>query len=152
EEKEPKFQHRLITAVQLNQAGAQTEGMSPELVRVVTREAETQAQKIGFAGVADHGRFGWSILILTPILALVALPFALAPGLCFALLQRQALADVDIPHSVSLVSASREYWPMNEPITIYMRVRGEYDPDMVGTLYVRPEGQSSDSYPLKFER
>src|SRR5712692_5350177 len=36
EEKIPQFEHRLISAVQLNQPDAQLDGMSPELVAVVT--------------------------------------------------------------------------------------------------------------------
>ena len=60
EEKVPQFEHRLISAVQLNQPGARLEGMSPELVAVVTKEAEMQARRIGFARVADHGRLKWA--------------------------------------------------------------------------------------------
>src|SRR6516165_11094919 len=40
EDKHPELQHRLISAVQLNQPGADTQGMSPELIARVTREAE----------------------------------------------------------------------------------------------------------------
>src|SRR5437870_1982082 len=45
EEKMPLFEHRLISAVQLNQPNADLEGMSKELVAVVTREAEKKAAK-----------------------------------------------------------------------------------------------------------
>src|SRR5438132_14139005 len=64
EEKIPQFEHRLISAVQLNQPDAQLEGMSPELVAVVTREAESQTARVGgFAQVADHGRLKWTACV-----------------------------------------------------------------------------------------
>src|SRR5262249_39046121 len=43
EDKHQKLQHRLISAVQLNQPGAETEGMSAELITKVTREAQNHA-------------------------------------------------------------------------------------------------------------
>jgi hypothetical protein len=151
EEKIPQFDHRLISAVQFNQPGAQLEGMSKELVAVVTREAEKQAQHVGgFAQVADHSRLKWTALVLTPILLAIALPLALWPNLCFALLARQGLLDVEVPHSVKMKSASKEFWPIGEDIKIYYRVTGEYNRDMIGSVYVEPEGQAGDSYPLEF--
>src|SRR3954469_5030585 len=39
----PEFGHRLVTALQLNRPGARTEGMSPVLIREVTREAGEMA-------------------------------------------------------------------------------------------------------------
>ena len=151
EAKIPQFEHRLISAVQLNQPGAQLDGMSRELVGVVTREAEVQAQRVGgFAQVADHSRLKWTALVLTPLALLVALPFILWPEVSFALLQRQAMQDVDMPHSVTLESAAPEYWPIGEDIPIQYHVRGAYDKDMIGTLFVTPEGQPTDRYELKY--
>jgi hypothetical protein len=151
EEKIPQFEHRLISAVQLNQPDAQLGGMSKELVAVVTREAEKQTQRVGgFAQVADHSRLKWTCLVLPPLVILMAAPFAIWPGVCFALLARQALLDVDIPHSVDLVSASPLVWPIGEEIPIQYRVTGAYSQDMIGTLYVTPEGQPTDKYELKY--
>jgi hypothetical protein len=151
EEKIPRFDHRLISAVQLNQPEAQLEGMSRELVAVVTREAEKETQRLGgFTQVADHSRLRWAAFVLTPIVLLVALPFAIWPGLCFALLVRQALSDVEVPHSVTLVSLSQEYWPIGEKIKLYFRVTGDWNENMEGTLWVTPQGQPTDRYPLTF--
>src|SRR6516162_10060214 len=113
EEKIPRFDHRLISAVQLNRPEAKLEGVSRELVAVVTREAEKETLLVGgFTQVADHSRLKWTAFVLSPIVLMVALPFAIWPGICFALLARQALSDVEVPHSVSLVSLSPEYWPI----------------------------------------
>src|SRR5206468_1974319 len=60
EEKCPHFDHRLISAVQFNQRGAQLEGMSMELVAIVTSEAEKAAKRVAFSTVADHKRLKWS--------------------------------------------------------------------------------------------
>ncbi len=58
---------------------------------------------------------------------LVALPFAVWPSLAFALLARQALLPIDVPHSVHLASASKEVWPIGDTIKIYYRVKGHWD-------------------------
>ncbi len=153
EEKMPQFEHRLISAVQLNQPHADLQGMSKELVRVVTSEAEKQAQRVGgFAQVADHSRLLWTAGVLIPVLFVFALPFLIWPGVCFALLVRQLLplSDTDVPHSVTLVSASDEFWPIGEEILIKIRVEGEWQEDMEGTVSVRPEGQPRDIYPLTY--
>ena len=70
EDKHPELQHRLISAVQLNQQGAETEGMSPELIAKVTREADKQAARIPFAQVADSGRWVWSAAVAGPVLSI----------------------------------------------------------------------------------
>src|SRR5262245_15404480 len=46
EEKLPALGHRLISAVQLNRDGAKVEGMSPDLIAAVTRQAEQQAAEV----------------------------------------------------------------------------------------------------------
>src|SRR5438105_1908869 len=54
EDRFPQLHQRLISAVELNRAGARTDGMSAELIGVVTREAVQQARHLDFADVADH--------------------------------------------------------------------------------------------------
>src|SRR5262245_28811279 len=69
EEKMRQFQHRLISAVQFNQPNADLEGMSKELVAIVTGEAEKLTAKVGgFAKVADHGRLKWAAGVMAPVL------------------------------------------------------------------------------------
>lgn len=152
EEKMPQFEHRLISAVQLNEPDADLQGMSIELVGVVTKEAEKETTRAGgFAQIANHMRLLWGAGILTPVFFVFVLPFLIWPGLCFALLARQLLIfDVDIPHSVTLTAASEEHWPIGDDIPIFIRVEGEWDKDMKGTVYAWREGQRGDSYPLTY--
>src|SRR5262249_8275384 len=83
-DKMPQFDHRLISAVQLNQPDAQLEGMSRELVAMVTREAEKLTQRVGgFTQVADHRRIIWTGLTLVPVFFLFVAPFLIWPGVCF---------------------------------------------------------------------
>jgi hypothetical protein len=144
------FDHRLISAVQLNAPGADLGGMSKELVGIVTREAEKRAARVGFASVADHRRLKWSAFVLAPVVLLTLLPLAVWPNVSFALLARQGLLDVEIPHSVYLESVSAEVWPMNESIKLRFRVTGEWNEDMVGRVRVTPIGQPADTYDLVF--
>ena len=141
-----EFDHRLISAVQLNRPGAKLEGMSRELVGIVTEEAEQEARRTGFAQVADHRRLKWGAFVLLPILLLVALPIAIWPGLSLALLSRQALLPVEIPHSVYLENISPDVWPIGDSILLRYRVTGEYDKEMEGTVRAAPGG----SFPLTF--
>jgi hypothetical protein len=151
EDKLPHLEHRLISAVQLNQRGANLEGMSIELVKVVTLEAEKEARKAGFAQLADHRRLRWSFGVLLPTALLAALPYALWPDMSWALLQRQVLMPVEIPHSVYLTSVSNRVSPIGDDIEIYYRVSGAFDEDMIGSLSVTPAGQRTDRYPISYK-
>src|SRR5436190_10576985 len=69
EGKYPAFRNRLISAVQLNRPGADTEGMSVELIGVMTKEAVARAEAISFHRVADHSRLGRAFIIVFPVAA-----------------------------------------------------------------------------------
>ncbi|HZZ80490.1 MAG TPA: hypothetical protein VFE62_18445, partial [Gemmataceae bacterium] len=114
ERKHRQFDHRLIGAVQLNEPDADLRGMSKELVAVMTHEAMDESNNVDFPAVADHARLKWSLLVTLPVFLLVLIPFAIRPEVCFALLARQALLPVEVPHSVELTSSSVEVWPMGE--------------------------------------
>lgn len=150
EDKIPHFQHRLISVVQFYKPGARIAGMSVELIQVVTGEADRLAGKHDFNEVADHARLKWSAYVLAPVLVLALIPFLIWPGVCFALLGRQVMLPIEIPHSIYLENISPEYWPIGDKIPIRYRVRGEFTPAMVGDLYVTPLGQPTDNYPLAF--
>jgi hypothetical protein len=149
EDKVPEFDHRLISAVQFNLPGVDLAGMSEELVGVVTREAETRAKRVGFGQLADHRRLAWSAFVLGPALFITALPTLIWPGLMFALVLRQFLLPIDIPHSVQLESQSAAVWPIGDDIYIKYYVTGEYDEEMIGSVWVTPEGQKTERYDLK---
>lgn len=146
----PKFDHRLISAVQLNEPGADVGGMSRELIAMVTKEAEKEASRIGFAQVANHSRLIVSVVVLVPILFIALLPLVIAPRYSFALLARQAMLDVEIPRSVYLESRSAKVWPIDEEIEIDFLVTGEFDEEQEGRVRVTPEGDSTSSYPLEY--
>src|SRR5207237_747742 len=89
EEKYPRFHHRLITAVQLNRPGAAIEGMSAELIGVVTSEAVRQTRETDFAAVADNSRLKRGLAVTLGVLGVAALPFLLWPDIASTLLARQ---------------------------------------------------------------
>lgn len=146
EERNPQLHHRLISAVQLNQPGAKTEGMSPELIAVVTREAESDAQKVAFTDVADHRRLKWSLLLALPLLMIALVPIVLAPALSGALLARLLLANVDIPRRVTLENDTREVWPLGESVVLRIGARGIEESE-AGELVLRQPG-GEERYPL----
>ncbi len=150
ENSHPKLDHRLISAVQLNQPNAKLGGMSRELVAVVTKEAEKQANQISFPSVADHQRLKRSAYVFGPVLLAALIPTAIWPSLVFTLVARQALLDFEIPHSVTLENESAPYWPMGDDIEIKYLVKGNFAEDMIGTLKVTPEGQSASLYELRY--
>lgn len=152
EETLPAFQHRLITAVQLNRPGARTEGMSPELIAVVTHEAEVQARQAAFAALADHRRLAWSAGLAAPVLASALLILVLVP-LAPILLARQFLADLEVPRNVHVESISRTVWPSGERVVLEFRATGEaIDEHLQGEVVLDPVGQSRVRYPLRFAR
>jgi hypothetical protein len=148
EEAIPEFDHRLVTALQLNRPGANTEGMSPQLIREVTREAETMSARHRLASLADRSRAEWAALLAMPVL-LAAGGFAAArPDLVSALLARQALQSVEIPRSVYLANRTPELWPSGDEVELRFDVTGRVADDAVGTVRVYPDGQPPESFPL----
>jgi hypothetical protein len=149
EKKLPHFDHRLISAVQLNRPGARVEGMSQELIALVTREAETAAGKVRFSRVADHRRLKYGMLVLLPVLLIVALPVLLWPDLSLALLARQALLPVEVPHTVFLESITGPVFPNDARIPLRYRVTGKWDRDTVGRVKLA-QGTGTATYDLRF--
>jgi len=149
EDKNPHLQHRLISSLQLNQRGALTEGMSPELIALVTREAEQQAAQISFAQVADSRRFAWSAAVAGPVLGAAALLFLLNPVLVTALVGRQFLQDWEIPHFVSIVSISDKVRPSGEKVTLRFRITGPNLDYEAGKVLVQPDDLPADRYTLE---
>jgi hypothetical protein len=150
ESRTSRLEHRLITAVELNQPGAQIEGMSEELIAVVTREAEKMSAGIGFARVADHVRLTWGFAILAPMLLIAIVPLALWPTLSLTLLGRQALLDLEVPRLVHLESDTPPVWPIGEKLTLLYRVDGPVTEETIGEVIVAPEGQSRYSDKLTY--
>lgn len=152
EERTPALKHRLITAVQLNRPGASREGMSEELITIVTEEAQTQVRPLSFTGVADHSRIRRGLKFLVPVVVVAILPFVFWPRISSALLARHFLADVEVPRNVHLEPLVRtQVRPAGEKVTLAFRVTAEnLDPETVGEVIVTPKGQPRDRYPLSF--
>jgi hypothetical protein len=152
ESKVPELGHRLISAVQLNRPGAMTRGMSPELISVVTAEAEQRAARLRFTQVADHRRLRWSAYVAIPVLLIGGLAFALWPQTVSALLARQLLADQEIPRSVYLASFDPDVWyrPAGEEVILRFRATGPAAAEAEeGVVRITPEGQEAEYYPLR---
>jgi hypothetical protein len=151
EDKRPDLQHRLISALELNQPGAKTEGMSPELLDAVTREAEQQARPIPFAALADHSRLHHGAMLLVPAVAWALFLGLLFPATVWALLQRQLLADVPIPRFVSVEPTAAEVvWPSGEEGAVIVRVKGPgVAAGRSGTLWVWANDGNAFSVPLQ---
>jgi hypothetical protein len=147
---ESEFEDRLITAVELNRPGARTEGMSDQLIALVTREAEKLSGTVTFTRVADHRRLGWGLAVLAPVVLIAIVPILLWPELSLTLLQRQALADVDVPRLVRLESVTAEVLPVGERFQILYKVHGPADANTVGEVVVNAEGQPRDRQELTF--
>jgi hypothetical protein len=152
EEKMPQLGHRLISAVQLNRPGAATEGMSPEMIAAVTRQAEEQAVVTDFARVADTRRLKWTGQLLAPLALIALLLLALWPDTVRALLARQFLDDRPIPRSLAIESASaHQVWPAGEEGVLRFRVRGAFAEHLRGEVRIEPKDGDSERHELVFE-
>jgi hypothetical protein len=150
EENEPAFDHRLVTALQLNRPDAKTEGMSKDLIRAVTTEAEALAARHRLSQYTETWRGTYALAVLVPLSLVAALCFALNGPLARALLARQALLPVEIPRFVALEPDTTELWPSGDEVVLRFRVTGQHDERAVGSVRVRPEGQPTEDYPLTF--
>ncbi len=66
----PTFGHRLVTALQLNRPGAKTEGMSKQLIEVVTAEAGALSTRHDLKQFADTTRIANAAYLLIPLVFL----------------------------------------------------------------------------------
>lgn len=135
EEQTPGLDHRLISAVQLNRPGADTGGMSPEMIGVVTAEAEERAAAIDLRELTD----GRLLVRAAGVVALVAVfagsAFLIVPKTMNVLLVRQMLQDCEIPRRNTLTNVTPPVWPSGEGQTVIV--------DVTGDLVERP-GQVQD--------
>jgi hypothetical protein len=152
EEKVPRLGQRLISTVQFHQAGARTEGMSREMIAVVSQETERHMAHVNAGALADHRRLSWSVAVLAPVLLVLLVVYLLTPATAWALLQRQLLNDHEIPRSVVVASATREIWPSGEEVVLRFRATGSgANSSLDGSVRVEPEGQARADYELAFE-
>ncbi|HSQ57927.1 MAG TPA: hypothetical protein VLM40_19540 [Gemmata sp.] len=150
----PAFDHRLVTAIQLNRPAADTRGMSRVLIAEVTREAGEIAERHNFLSLVDYKRIEKAIVVLAPVLVLWGLFFFVRPALVTALVERQMMpwANIPIPRSIQLENATAGIFPMGGEVPIRFKVRGKYSKEMVGAIRVIPEGQPEEFYDLVYEK
>lgn len=147
----PEFDHRLVTALQLNRAGAKTAGMSAVLIAEVTREAGEMAARHRLTKLIDYRPALWGLAAAAPAVLGWALFAAINPALAGILLQRQMLASADIPRSVQLENVTPPVWPSGAEVVIRYRVTGAWTEDATGSAFVRPEDNPEDTYRLTYE-
>lgn len=146
----PEFDHRLVTALQLNRPTARTEGMSRELIDAVTREAESLAARHKLASLAESWR-GYQAALLFLVIALVLGLATLRPTLTATLLKRQLLVNLPIARSVTIENATPELLPAGDTVRLAFRVRGQWQDNSTGTVTIQPDGMPEEKYPLKYD-
>ncbi|HWG43901.1 MAG TPA: hypothetical protein VN688_14080 [Gemmataceae bacterium] len=152
EEKMPKLGHRLISAVQLNRLGAETQGMSPAMIAAVTQQAEEQAAATDFARIADARRLKWTAQLLAPLGLAIALLLVLCPDMVRALLARQMLDDQPIPRSLAIESANvHQVWPVGEEGVLRFRVTGAFAEHLRGEVRIDTADGENERHELVFE-
>ena len=147
----PAFDHRLVTAIQLNRPRADTRGMSKMLIAEVTREAGEIASRHNLLSLVDYRRLGWAIAAAAPAALVWLAFFAVSPALAGILLKRQALLNAEIPRSIHLENVTPEVWPTGSEVVVRFRVSGMDREDRTGILRVVPEGEPEEFYELKPE-
>ena len=147
----PAFDHRLVTAIQLNRPRADTRGMSQMLIGEVTREAGEIATRHNLLKLIDYRRLGWAAAVALPVAFIWAVFIAGNPALASILVKRQALLDVEIPRAIHLENVTTEVWPTGSEVVVRFKVTGNDRDDRVGVLRIVPEGEPEEFYELKQE-
>ncbi len=148
----PVFDHRLVTALQLNRPAAKTFGMSKTLIAEVTREAGELASRHDLLKLVDYRRALWALGVVAPIALFWLLFVAINPALAVILVERQALLNVEIPRRTHLKNITQDVWPNGAEVLVRFEISGEYDPSDVGVLRIVPEGQPEEFYNLVCEK
>jgi hypothetical protein len=153
EERFREFDHRLITAVELNREGADTRGMSSELLGAVTRQAEDMTARTDFASKVDWSGLRKGLGIVAGTAAVAVLLAATSPHTSAALLARVFLSDREIPRSV-WIAAEKEsvIHPSGEEIRIRFKAGGRVPVEgLAGEVRIAPVDRPAESRPLAFD-
>jgi hypothetical protein len=145
-----EFDHRLVTALQLNQPSARIEGMSKQLINTVTEEAVQQSARHTLSKLADPNRLLIALGLLVPVLLIGFLAFVFFRPQAIALLQRQFLQDVEIPRSVTIENLTAPLFPAGDAVEVQLRVTGRVSESDVGRLFVTPDGGSREQHELRY--
>jgi hypothetical protein len=147
-----EFDHRLVTALQLNRPNAQTLGMSKVLIGEVTREADEMAARHDLLKLIDYRRLLWAVLVVAPIALIWLLFVSINPTLAGILLQRQTLvASPEIPRRTHLENITEGVWPIGAEVLVRFKISGDSEPTDVGVLRIVPLDQPEEFYDLVHE-
>ncbi len=146
----PEFDHRLVTAVQLNRPAADTRGMSAVLIAQVTLEAVQIAQRHNFLQLMDFSRLQRAAAWLAPVLFGWTLFGLVNPQLAGVLLARQLLLEVDIPRRTHLENLTPAVWPAGAEVELRFRISGRWAANDEGIVRLVPEGEPEEYYKLTF--
>jgi hypothetical protein len=126
EDKLSAFNHRLISAVQLNRHNARTTHMSQEMIAAVTEEARQSARQANFSALVDHRRLKWAGWTVVGCVVASAFVYWIAPETVSALLARQFFGRAVIPRSIRLTNHTVPVQPAAEPVTLRLAVDGPW--------------------------
>jgi len=151
----PAFDHRLVTAIQLNRETAKTAGMSKSLIAEVTREAGEIASRHNLLKLVDYRRLLWALIAVAPV-ALAWGAFGTSrPTLATVLVKRQALKDAEFPRNVSLENATQDVMATGAPAKVRIKATFEEPDEEVmkqgGVVRIIVKGQPEDIYTLSYE-
>ena len=118
------FDHRLVTAIQLNRPPPTRRGMSKMLIGEVTREAGEIASRHNLLKLVDYRRVGWAAAVALPVRSSGPRSSRPIPSLAGILVQRQALLDVEIPRTIQLENITPEVWPTGSEVMVRFKVTG----------------------------
>jgi hypothetical protein len=151
EDRCPRFQQRLISALQLSRPTARIAGMSRELIGALTSQARELAATVDFAALVDRRPLRRGILLTLIVTALAGLVYAAAPATMRALVARQLLFDREIPRAIQLASDSPLVWPSGEAVELKYRASGRgLSAALTGHVVIERDGQAALRMPLTF--
>jgi hypothetical protein len=147
EEAIPQLGHRLVTTMQLTHVNAKTDGMSKELIGIVSVEAEDMANQHKFASLASTKRVWIALILLMPVWIVLALAFLVWGHYSGPLLLRQAFINADIPHQITVEDATTKLWPSGDSVELRFRVSGPNADGLAGTISVWPKKNEKEYLP-----
>lgn len=152
ERETPPLDHRLITTVELHLPGADTRGMSPELIAAVAAETEERCKSMRFADLADAKRMRRSALLAAAIALGWLVPLLACYDLTATLVLRQFLCDQEIPRRIMIEPLLvHQIRPAGEEVLLpFTAVGRNVSPTMVGEVVVERTSGVVERYPLTF--
>ena len=126
--------------------------MSQQLIAAVTRQAETEADKIDIRQVSDGARLKWSAFLLGPVAGVLLVLFLANSATALVLLQRQLMGEQEIPRRVHLTPSTSEVWPAGEEGLLRITATGGAGEKDEGVLRLVDAAGYASSHALVYEK